>query len=74
MEIKNWDHFNEFLLSFSFLDPNVNNFDNTHGCPLRNQYDILDNPIPCQLTLLVYSIYNIKCRYDPKYAWLYIDF
>ena len=29
---------------FSFLDPKVNNFDNTHGCPGRNQLDILDNP------------------------------
>ena len=57
-----------FLLSFSFLDPTVNNFDNIHGCPLRNQNDILDNPFPCKLTLSVYSIWSIKCRYDLKHA------
>jgi hypothetical protein len=55
-EEKKWDHFNLILLFFSFLDPKVNNFDNTHGCPFKNQNDILDNPIPCKLTLLVYSI------------------
>ena len=52
-EEKDWDHFNLFLLSFSFLDPKVNNFDNTHGCPLRNQNDISNNLIPCKLTLSV---------------------
>ena len=65
-EGKNYDHFDLFLLSFSFLDPKVNNFDNTHGCPLRNQNDILDNPIPCKLTLSVYSIWSMKRRYDPR--------
>jgi hypothetical protein len=65
---KNREHFNWFLLSFSFLDPKVSNFDNTHECPLRNQNDILDNPIPCKLNLSVYSIWSINCRYDPKYA------
>ena len=29
------------MLSFSFLDPKVNNFDITHGCPLRNQNEFL---------------------------------
>ena len=60
--------FQLIFVVLSFLDPKVNNFDNTHECPLRNQNDILNNPIPCKLTLLVYSIWNIKCRYDPKYA------
>ena len=55
-------------MSISFLNPKVKDFDNTHGCPLRNQNDILDNPIPCKLTLSVYSIWSIKCRYDPKYV------
>ena len=36
------------LLSFTFLDPKVNNLDITHGCPLGNQNDILDNPIGCK--------------------------
>jgi hypothetical protein len=66
-----WDHFNWFLLSFSFLDPKVNNFDSTHECPLRNQNDILDNPIPCKLTWSVYSIWIINYRYHPKYASQY---
>ena len=65
-EEKNWDHFDSFLLSFSFLDPRVNNFDDTHGCSLRNHNDILDNPIPCKLTLSVYSTWSMKCRYDPN--------
>ena len=56
------------LLSFSFLNPKVNNNDIIHRCPLSNQNDILDNPIPCKLTLSVYSLWNIKWRYDPKYA------
>ena len=30
--------------------------------------DILDDPIPSKLTLTVYSIWSMKCRYDPKYA------
>jgi hypothetical protein len=51
-EEKNWDHFNQFLLSFSFLDLKVNKFDITRGCPLRNQNDILDNHIPCKLTFV----------------------
>jgi hypothetical protein len=42
---KIWDHFYWFLLSFSFLDPKVNNKDNTPKCPLRNQNDILDDQI-----------------------------
>ena len=45
----------------------------THKCSLRNENDILDNPIPCKLTLLVYSIWNIKYKYDPKYAPQYIS-
>ena len=45
-EEENWDHFNYFLLSFSFLNPNVNGFDNNHRWQLRNQNDILDNPNP----------------------------
>ena len=67
-EEKHWDHFNCFCYPFSFLDPEVNNFDSTHGRPSRNQNDILNNPIPCELTLSVYSIWSIKCRYDPKYV------
>jgi hypothetical protein len=55
-------------LSFSFLDPKVNNLDRTFQCPLRNQKDILDDPIPSKLTLSVYSIWIMKCRFDPKYA------
>jgi hypothetical protein len=43
----------------------------TPKCSLRNQTDILDDPIPSKLTLLVYSIWNMKCRYDPKYASQY---
>jgi hypothetical protein len=43
-------------------------FDSTHGCPLKNENDILDNPIPCKLTLSVYSIWSINYRYDPKYT------
>ena len=70
-EEENWDHFNQFLLSFSFLNPKVNNSDNNHKCLLRNQNDILNNPIPCKLTLSMYSLWNIKCRYDPKYASQY---
>jgi hypothetical protein len=65
---KNWDHFNQFLLCFSFHNPKVKNFHNTHGCPSRNQNDILDNPIPCKWTLSVYSIWSINYRYDSKYA------
>ena len=65
---KNWDRFDWFWLSFSFLDPKVNNLDNTFQCPLRNQNDILDDPIPSKLTLSVYSIWSMKCKYDPKYA------
>jgi hypothetical protein len=57
-----------FLLSFSFLDPKVNNFDITHEFPLKNQNGILDNPIPCKLTLSEYSKWSINCRYDPKHA------
>ena len=56
------------MLSFSFLDHKVNNFDNTHGCHVRDQNDVLDNPIPCKLTLSMYSIWSIKCRHDPIYA------
>ena len=40
---------NIFFLPFSFLNPKVNNSDNNHRCPLRNQNDILDNPIHCKL-------------------------
>ena len=43
----------------------VNNFDSTHGCPLRHQNGILDNPIPCKFTLSVYSIWSMKW-YDPN--------
>ena len=53
------------------MAPKVNSFDNTHECPLRNQNDILDDPIPCKLILSVYSIWSMKCRYDPKYASQY---
>ena len=40
-------------------------------CPLRNQNDILDDPIPSKFTLSVYSIWSMKCRYDLKYASQY---
>ena len=42
--------------------------DSTPECPLRNQKDILDDPIPSKLTLSVYLIWRMKCRYDKKYA------
>ena len=58
-------------MSFSFLDPKVNNEDSGPECPLRNQKDILDDPIPSKLTLSMYSIWSMKCRYDPKYASQY---
>ena len=29
---------------------------------------MLDDPIPCKLTLSVYSKWSMKCWYDPKYA------
>jgi hypothetical protein len=57
-----------FFCPFSFLDPKVKNLDITFQCPLRNQKDILDDPIPSKLTLSVYTIWSMKCRYDPKYA------
>jgi len=57
-----------FCCLFLFLDPKVNNFDSTHGCPLSSQNDILDDPIPCRLNWVVYSIWSAKFRYDPKYA------
>ena len=62
-----------FFCAFHFLFgiPKVNNYNNNHKCLLRNQNDILDNPIPCKLTLLVYSIWNTKWRYDRKYASQY---
>ena len=68
MRGRNWDHFYSFLLSFSFLNPKVKNYNNTHKCSLRNQKDILDNPIPCKPTLLVYSLWNTNWRHDPTYA------
>ena len=34
----------------------------------KESNDILDDRIPSKLTLSVYSIWSIKCRYDPKYA------
>ena len=68
MRGRNWDHFYSFLLSFSFLNPKVKNYNNTHKCSLRNQKDILDNPIPCKSTLLVYSLWNTNWRHDPTYA------
>ena len=70
-EEEKWDHFSQFLLSFSFLNPRVNYSDINHKCSSRNQNDILDNPIPRKLTLSVYSLWNIKCRYDPKNATQY---
>ena len=67
-EEENGDHFNYLLLFFSCLNSKVNNFDTNHISTLRNQNDILDNLIPCKPTLSRYSLWNIKCRYDPKYA------
>ena len=29
--------------------------------------DIIDDLIPSKLTLSLYSIWRMKCRYDPKY-------
>ena len=55
----------------SFLDPKVNNFDNTLECPLKNQNDILVDLVHFKLILSMYSIWSMKCRYDTKDALQY---
>ena len=62
----------------SLLDPKVNNFDSTHGCPLRNQHDILDNPIPCRCTqygvLIIGMIQNMlhNTNLSTPIIWSYL--
>ena len=39
-----------------------------HMMKHTSQNDFLDGHIPSKLTLSVYLIWSMKCRYDPKYA------